>query len=82
MEMSDETVAGVRVATEWRTAPLWGIGLRIKTEKVPTFLHDGRARTLEESILWHFGEARRSRYRFMTLGPNARNALLNWLQTL
>jgi CxxC motif-containing protein (DUF1111 family) len=56
-EMDDETVAGVRVRSRWRTAPLWGLGYRMKTEGHPTFLHDGRARSAEEAILWHSGEA-------------------------
>jgi CxxC motif-containing protein (DUF1111 family) len=81
MEMADETVGGVRVATRWRTAPLWGIGYRFQTEKEPTFLHDGRARSLEEAILWHYGEASLARFRFMSLGPNARNAVLRWLES-
>jgi CxxC motif-containing protein (DUF1111 family) len=45
-------------------------------------MHDGRAGSVEEAILWHYGEAGRSRFRFMSLGPNARNTLLRWLQTL
>lgn len=82
LEMADETVGGVKVATRWRTAPLWGLGYRLQKEKFPTFLHDGRARSVEEAILWHYGEASRARFRFMSLGPNARSALLQWLQTL
>jgi CxxC motif-containing protein (DUF1111 family) len=81
-EMADETVGGVRVATRWRTAPLWGLGYRLQHESNPTFMHDGRAGSVEEAILWHYGEAGRSRFRFMSLGPNARNTLLRWLQTL
>lgn len=82
VEMADETAAGRRVRTRWRTAPLWGIAYRIQTENYPTFLHDGRARSVEEAILWHYGEARDARFRFMALGPNGRNALLQWLQSL
>jgi CxxC motif-containing protein (DUF1111 family) len=81
-EMADQTAGGMRVATRWRTAPLWGLGYRLQNEKYPTFMHDGRARNLEEAVLWHYGEAGRSRFRFMSLGPNARGALLQWLQTL
>jgi CxxC motif-containing protein (DUF1111 family) len=81
-EMADETVAGNKVSTRWRTAPLWGLGFRAQTEHSPTYLHDGRARSTEEAILWHFGEAGHARYRFMELGPNARDALLKWLDTL
>ncbi|MEZ4948266.1 MAG: di-heme oxidoredictase family protein [Saprospiraceae bacterium] len=46
---------------EWRTAPLWGIGLNQIVNPNTTFLHDGRAADLEEAILWHGGEAEKSR---------------------
>ena len=55
--LADETVAGQKVASKWRTAPLWGLGYRMSLERFPTFLHDGRARSAEEAILWHDGEA-------------------------
>ena len=80
-EMDDETVAGSKVRSRWRTAPLWGLGYRIKTEGHPTFLHDGRARSAEEAILWHSGEAAPARQNFVTLGPRSRQALLHWLET-
>jgi CxxC motif-containing protein (DUF1111 family) len=80
-EMDDETVAGSKVRSRWRTAPLWGLGYRIKTEGHPTFLHDGRARSAEEAILWHSGEAAPTRQTFVTLGPRSRRALLHWLET-
>lgn len=82
VEMADENVSGTRVASKWRTAPLWGFGYRIRTESPPTFLHDGRARTAEEAILWHSGEAARERREFTNLGPRSREALLRWLETL
>ena len=81
-EMDDETIAGVRVRSRWRTAPLWGLGYRMKTEGHPTFLHDGRARSAEEAILWHSGEAAPTRQNFVTLGPRSRRALLRWLESL
>ena len=43
--------------SEWRTAPLWGLGLAHTVNPKAGFLHDGRARTIEEAILWHGGEA-------------------------
>jgi CxxC motif-containing protein (DUF1111 family) len=79
--MDDETVAGAKVRSRWRTAPLWGLGYRMKTEGHPTFLHDGRARSAEEAILWHSGEAAPTRQNFVTLGPRSRQALLHWLET-
>jgi len=81
-DMADENVMGARVTSLWRTAPLWGLGYRAKEESYPTFLHDGRATSIEEAILWHSGEAAYAKYQFMKLGPNAREALLLWLETL
>jgi CxxC motif-containing protein (DUF1111 family) len=82
LEMADENVSGAKVISRWRTAPLWGLGYRLKTESHSTFLHDGRARSTEEAILWHSGEAAQPRHNFTKLGPRAREALLRWLETL
>lgn len=81
-EMADENAAGEKVVSQWRTAPLWGLSYRMKNELNPTFLHDGRARSTEEAVLWHSGEASRARFRFEKLGPNARDALLKWIEAL
>jgi len=67
---------------EWRTAPLWGLGLTQKINPQATFLHDGRARSVEEAILWHGGEADASRQAFLALAKPQRQALLQWLQQL
>ena len=67
---------------EWRTAPLWGIGLFQKTNGVPFYLHDGRARTLEEAILWHGGEAEKSKQQFMQLSQSDRSKLIKFLNSL
>jgi len=67
---------------EWRTAPLWGIGLFPKTNGTPYYLHDGRARSLEEAILWHGGEAATSKNRFMQLSSAQRQAVISFLQSL
>ncbi|MHA4810523.1 di-heme oxidoreductase family protein [Flavitalea flava] len=68
---------------EWRTTPLWGLGLLGKTNGgTPYFLHDGRARSIEEAILWHDGEASRSKQQFMQLGQADRAALLKFLSSL
>jgi CxxC motif-containing protein (DUF1111 family) len=82
MGMADENASRAKVASKWRTAPLWGFGYRIRTESQPTFLHDGRARSAEEAILWHSGEAASARREFTNLGPRSRAALLHWLETL
>lgn len=68
--------------TEWRTAPLWGIGLTQTVLPTATFLHDGRARTLAEAILWHGGEAERSRESFRLAPASARKDLLAFLRSL
>ncbi len=55
--LADNRPEGRATGTEWRTAPLWGIGLTAQVSGVERYLHDGRARTLMEAILWHGGEA-------------------------
>lgn len=68
--------------SEWRTAPLWGIGLFPKTNGTAYYLHDGRARSIEEAILWHGGEARKAKQNFMQLTASQRQAVLAFLQSL
>jgi CxxC motif-containing protein (DUF1111 family) len=67
---------------EWRTQPLWGIGLTSTVSDEPAYLHDGRARTLLEAILWHGGEAESSRRRILRFSPEQRAALLRFLESL
>jgi CxxC motif-containing protein (DUF1111 family) len=67
---------------EWRTPPLWGIGLAQTVSPMVTFLHDGRARTLEEAILWHGGEAESAKEAFRTASRDEREALIAFLKTL
>jgi CxxC motif-containing protein (DUF1111 family) len=67
---------------EWRTPPLWGIGLTSVVNRHTRFLHDGRARSLEEAVLWHGGEAQRAQSRFVELSAAERAALLAFLQSL
>lgn len=64
---------------EWRTAPLWGVGLTRVISEGEGYLHDGRARTLEEAVLWHDGEARRARLRFEGFSAADRAALLRFV---
>jgi len=82
IELADETVSGARVPTKWRTAPLWSLGYRIRHQNPATFLHDGRARTVEEAIVWHSGEATRAQHGFLNLPRRTREALQRWLETL
>ncbi|CAH2602654.1 Thiol oxidoreductase [Rhodovastum atsumiense] len=67
---------------EWRTAPLWGIGLRQRVNGHTFFLHDGRARGLEEAILWHGGEAAGASQAFRALTAVDRAALIRFLNSL
>lgn len=68
--------------TEWRTAPLWGIGLSQTVLPYSSYLHDGRARTLEEAILWHGGEAEASKTAFKNLPESDRTAVIQFLRSL
>jgi CxxC motif-containing protein (DUF1111 family) len=67
---------------DWRTAPLWGLGRRLKRHGSADLLHDGRARDATEAILWHGGEASYSRDFFMRLSREERDALLAFLRSL
>lgn len=69
-------------ATEWRTPPLWGIGLAKKLNTDAGFLHDGRAQTLEQAIMWHGGEAEKSQKAFAKLTKSQRQSLIAFLNSL
>lgn len=68
--------------TEWRTAPLWGIGLVESVNNHTRFLHDGRARSIEEAILWHGGEAKAAKEKYRALDKPERQQLLAFLNSL
>jgi CxxC motif-containing protein (DUF1111 family) len=68
--------------TEWRTPPLWGIGLQEIVNGHTLFLHDGRARNLSEVILWHGGEGKKSRAQYLKMNAADRSALLRFLNSL
>jgi len=67
---------------EWRTPPLWGVGLAQTVNPRAGFLHDGRAATLEEAILWHGGEAKDSADQYRGMAQGNRLALLRFLESL
>lgn len=67
---------------EWRTPPLWGIGLTATVNGHTNFLHDGRARNLLEAILWHGGEAEPAKQRVITMPKQQRHNLLQFLESL
>lgn len=68
--------------TEWRTPPLWGLGLVKAVNGHTRFLHDGRARNFEEAILWHGGEAQASQEQFKKLSKSQRQDLIKFLESL
>ena len=81
-DLADAVTEGLASGSEWRTPPLWGLGLISTVSGQAGLLHDGRARSAEEAILWHGGEAERARERFRHLAPKERAALLEFLDTL
>jgi len=80
--LADGQQVGVASGREWRTPPLWGIGLTQVVNGHTFFLHDGRARNLTEAILWHGGEAQAARDRFAVLEKADRDTLLKFLESL
>ncbi len=69
--------------SEWRTQPLWGLKYAKRVLKQePRYLHDGRARSLEEAILWHEGEALKAKLSFMNLSFKERQSLIQFLKEL
>jgi CxxC motif-containing protein (DUF1111 family) len=80
--LSDDRPDFLANGREWRTQPLWGLGLFQKTTGTAFYLHDGRARTIEEAILWHDGEAAKSKQAFTDLSAKERNQLMKFLNSL
>jgi CxxC motif-containing protein (DUF1111 family) len=67
---------------DWRTPPLWGLGLSDTVNASTALLHDGRARTVTEAILWHGGEAERSRDAFRAMSKADREALVRFVNSI
>lgn len=80
--LADRGPNGEIGASEWRTAPLWGIGLTEEVNEHTLFLHDGRARNVLEAILWHGGEATAARNAVVEMAPEERAALIRFLESL
>ena len=80
--LADNRPEGRADGYEWRTAPLWGLGLTQTVSGHTFFLHDGRARNLEEAILWHGGEAKAARDAYAGLSKADREALLAFVNSL
>ncbi|TAG25882.1 MAG: thiol oxidoreductase [Rhodobacterales bacterium] len=80
--LADSLPEHLATGREWRTPPLWGLGLTQQVSPNSGFLHDGRARTILEAILWHGGEAEPQRDAVINLAPEDRAALLSFLESL
>ncbi len=80
--LADNRPEGFANGREWRTAPLWGIGLTPAVSGHSYYLHDGRARNLLEAILWHGGEARAARDKVVNMSAVERAALLKFVESL
>ncbi|MCK6518657.1 c-type cytochrome [Myxococcota bacterium] len=80
--LADDRPLGEASGQEWRTPPLWSLGLIASVNGHTRFLHDGRARSLEEAILWHGGEAEAAQAEFVALSADERAALILFLEDL
>ena len=92
-DLADRTIAGklppkeaqvefLANSYEWRTPALWGVGLAQTVDPQATFLHDGRARTLMEAVLWHGGEAAKQKQQVLQLDKQGRAELNAFLKSL
>lgn len=80
--LADNRPEGRATGSEWKTPPLWGIGMTAQVSGHSDFLHDGRARNLLEAILWHGGEAEAQRDAVAALSKDDREAILAFLESL
>lgn len=80
--LADGVIQNDASGSEWKTPALWGLGLVQTVNQDSSFLHDGRARTIEEAILWHGGEAQASKNIFMNLTKAEREQVLAFLESL
>jgi CxxC motif-containing protein (DUF1111 family) len=80
--LADNRPTYLATGRQFRTAPLWGVGLTQFIDPQGQFLHDGRARTLMEAIMWHGGEAYNAKEYVRNLSASDRNALIAFLQSL
>jgi CxxC motif-containing protein (DUF1111 family) len=80
--LADSLGEGEASGAEWRTPPLWGIGLGAGVSEGAAYLHDGRARTLDEAIRWHGGEGATAQQAYLSLTTAQRSAILAFLNSL
>lgn len=81
-DLADNRNDGDANGREWRTPPLWGIGKIVVVNTKRRLLHDGRAQTIEEAILWHSGEAHASQQQFIRLTKAEREILIAYIESL
>ena len=80
--LADEMADGSATGNEWRTAPLWGLGWALDADGSGALLHDGRARSVLEAVLWHGGEAEAARNKVIAMSSEERAALIVFLKSL
>jgi CxxC motif-containing protein (DUF1111 family) len=80
--LADNRPDGRATGSEWKTPPLWGIGLTKQINGHGELLHDGRARNVLEAVLWHGGEAQPARDAVVQLSTSDRDALIAFLESL
>ncbi|MCW8930554.1 MAG: c-type cytochrome [Gammaproteobacteria bacterium] len=80
--LSDQRNEFLAQPREWRTPPLWGIGLAETLSNNVSYLHDGRARSIEEAILWHGGEAESITQKFKQLTKSERQSLIQFIRSI
>jgi len=81
-ELSDKRSDFLASGNEWRTPPLWGIGLIREVNDHTFLLHDGRARNTSEAILWHGGEGASARDAYRAMDADERAALIRFVESL
>lgn len=81
-ELADGRPDYLATGNEWRTPPLWGVGLQKQVNGNGGLLHDGRARSIEEAILWHGGEAEQVKNTFIHLSADERKMLIDFVESL
>ncbi len=81
-DLADNRTDNLADGNEWRTQPLWGISMIPVVNKHTFLLHDGRARSIEEAILWHGGEAQKVKEKFMNLSKKEREQVIKFVNSL
>ena len=81
-QLADHRPEARATGREWRTPPLWGIGLTEQVSGHTYFLHDGRARSLLEAVMWHGGEAKNQSNAVAAMNKKDRDALITFLESL